>query len=62
MLVEHTERSGRKRKFCSNPECVDARPVRPATEAKAAAKATTKTVKKAAPKKATTRKKAAAKA
>lgn len=62
MLVEHTERSGRKRKFCSNPECVDARSVRSATEAKAAAKATTKTVKKAAPKKATTRKKAAAKA
>lgn len=30
MLVEHTERSGRKRKYCSNPECVDARPVRPA--------------------------------
>lgn len=62
MLVEHTERSGRKRKFCSNPECVDARSVRSATEAKAAAKATMKTVKKATPKKSTTRKKATAKA
>ena len=30
MLVEHTERNGRKRKYCSNPACADARPMRPA--------------------------------
>ena len=46
MLMEHTERNGRKRKFCSNPECKNARPVRAAAASKqeaapsAAAKAT----------------------
>ena len=34
MLVEHTERNGRKRKFCSNPECKNARPVRAAAASK----------------------------
>ena len=41
MLVEHTDRSGRKRKYCSNPDCANARPVRPAAEKTAiSAKAT----------------------
>ena len=46
MLMEYTERNGRKRKFCSNPECKNARPVRAAAASKqeaapsAAAKAT----------------------
>ena len=62
MLVEHTDRSGRKRKYCSNPECADARPVRTTTEAKTAASAATKVVKKTTVKKTTTRKKATPKA
>ena len=49
MLVEHTERNGRKRKFCSNPQCANARPVRPAASKKEAGAATplkaTRTVK-----------------
>ena len=49
MLVEHTERNGRKRKFCSNPQCANARPVRPAASKKEAGVATplkvTRTVK-----------------
>ena len=43
MMVEHTERSGRKKKFCSNPECANAKPVRAATanaEAKPAVRKT----------------------
>ena len=32
MLLEHTERNGRKRKYCSNPECTNARPVRAAAK------------------------------
>ena len=57
MLVEHVERNGRKQKFCSNPECADARPVRPS-----AAKTTTATTTiKTAAKKTTTRKTAAKK-
>ncbi len=28
MLVEHTDRSGKKKNYCLNPECADARPVR----------------------------------
>ena len=55
MLVEHVERNGRKQKFCSNPECADARPVRAvAAKTTTAAKATTD-------KKTTTRKTTAAK-
>ena len=55
MLVEHVERNGRKQKFCSNPECADARPVRAvAAKTTTAAKATTA-------KKMTTRKTTAAK-
>ena len=55
MLVEHVERNGRKQKFCSNPECADARPVRVVTaKTTTAAKATTA-------KKTTTRKTTAAK-
>ena len=55
MLVEHVERNGRKQKFCSNPECADARPVRVvAAKTTTAAKATTA-------KKTTTRKTTAAK-
>ena len=49
MLVEHTERNGRKRKFCSNPQCANARPVRPAASKKEAGAVTplksTRTVK-----------------
>ena len=55
MLVEHVERNGRKQKFCSNPECADARPVRTV-----AAKTTTAT-KTTTTKKTTTRKTTAAK-
>lgn len=55
MLVEHVERNGRKQKFCSNPECADARPVRVV-----AAKTTTAT-KATTAKKTTTRKTTAAK-
>ena len=42
MLLEHTERNGRKRKYCSNPECTNARPVRAAAKEAAPAKATTR--------------------
>jgi len=39
MMVEHVERNGSKRKFCSNPECSKARPVY-ASKTAAAKKAT----------------------
>ena len=55
MLVEHVERNGRKQRFCSNPECADARPVR------IVAAKTTTTTKTATAKKTTTRKTTAAK-
>lgn len=55
MLVEHVERNGRKQKFCSNPECTDARPVR------VVAAKTTTTAKAVTAKKTTTRKTTAAK-
>ena len=42
MLLEHTERNGRKRKYCSNPECTNARPVCAAAKEAAPAKATTR--------------------
>ena len=55
LMSEHVERNGRKVKFCLNPECKNARPVRVSkataeetAEVKAAAK---KTSTKAAPKK-----------
>ncbi|MDY4920219.1 MAG: type I DNA topoisomerase [Phascolarctobacterium sp.] len=62
MLVEHIEHSGRKRKFCSNPECVDARPVRvgakeDASKTVAATATTVKTKKTARTTKTTTAKK-----
>lgn len=34
ILSEHTDKGGRKRKYCLNPECEDARPVRVATKTK----------------------------
>ena len=43
MLVEHTERNGRKRKYCSNPECANARPVRAVVKEEAPAKAASTT-------------------
>ena len=43
MLMEHTERNGRKRKFCSNTECANARPVRVAAKEAAPAKTATTT-------------------
>lgn len=60
MMVEHVERNGSKRKFCSNPECSKARPVY--TSKTAAAKTTeaaTSAAKKATAAKKTTTKKAA---
>lgn len=62
MLVEHIERTGRKHKYCSNPECVDSRPLPKAKPAKAAEAAAVEEapVKKAAARK-TTAKKAPAK-
>ena len=39
MLVEHVERNGKKKTYCLNPDCADARPVR-TTAAKPAAKTT----------------------
>mgnify|MGYP004519631577 FL=1 len=59
MLVEHVERNGRKQKFCSNPECADARPVRPSAAKTTTATTTTKTSTKKT--KTTTRKTAAKK-
>ena len=59
MLVEHVERNGRKQKFCSNPECADARPVRPSGAKTTTATTTTKTSTKKT--KTTTRKTAAKK-
>ena len=50
LLVEHVERNGKKKTFCLNPDCADARPVR-TTAAKAAAKPATKTTKAATTKK-----------
>lgn len=53
MMVEHVERNGSKRKFCSNPECSKARPVYASktaaaktTEAKTTATKKTTTTKK----------------
>ena len=43
MLVEHTERNGRKRKYCSNPECANARPIRAVVKEEAPAKAASTT-------------------
>lgn len=50
LLVEHVERNGKKKTYCLNPDCVDARPVR-TTAAKTAAKPATKTTKAATTKK-----------
>ena len=50
LLVEHVERNGKKKTFCLNPDCADARPVR-TIAAKAAAKPATKTTKAATTKK-----------
>lgn len=50
LLVEHVERNGKKKTFCLNPDCADARPVR-TTAVKAAAKPATKTTKAATTKK-----------
>lgn len=48
MMVEHVERNGSKRKFCSNPECSKARPVyAPKTTAAKTAEAKTTAAKKA---------------
>lgn len=51
MLVEHVERNGKKKTYCLNPECEDARPVRAAAKASGAAKTTTKAAKTTAAKK-----------
>ncbi len=53
LLCEHIERSGRKRKYCLNPECVDARPVSAAAVRTTAKKSDVKkpAVKKTAAKK-----------
>lgn len=67
MMVEHVERNGSKRKFCSNPECSKARPVyaskTTATKKTTASKKTTAkktTATKTAAKKTTAAKKATA--
>ncbi len=67
MMVEHVERNGSKRKFCSNPECSKARPVYASktaaaktTEAKTTATKKTTTAKKTTAKKAATAKKTTA--
>lgn len=57
MMVEHVERNGSKRKFCSNPECSKARPV---YASKTAAAKTTE-AKKTVTKKTTAAKKTTAK-
>lgn len=68
MMVEHVERNGSKRKFCSNPECSKARPVYASktaaaktTEAKTTATKTTATKKTTAAKKTTAKKTTATK-
>jgi len=58
MMVEHVERNGSKRKFCSNPECSKARPV---YASKTAAKKTTATKTTTAKKTATAKKTTATK-
>lgn len=64
MMVEHVERNGSKRKFCSNPECSKARPVYASktaaaktTEAKTTATKKTTAAKKTTAKKTTATKK-----
>lgn len=66
MMVEHVERNGSKRKFCSNPECSKARPVYASktaaaktTEAKTTATKKTTAAKKTTATKTTTAKKTA---
>lgn len=68
MMVEHVERNGSKRKFCSNPECSKARPVYASktaaaktTEAKTTATKKTTAAKKTTAKKTTATKIAAKK-
>ena len=68
MMVEHVERNGSKRKFCSNPECSKARPVYASktaaaktTEAKTTATKKTTAAKKTTAKKTTATKTAAKK-
>lgn len=68
MMVEHVERNGSKRKFCSNPECSKARPVYASktaaaktTEAKTTATKKTTAAKKTTVKKTTATKTAAKK-
>lgn len=68
MMVEHVERNGSKRKFCSNPECSKARPVYASktaaaktTEAKTTATKKTPAAKKTTAKKTTATKTAAKK-
>ena len=68
MMVEHVERNGNKRKFCSNPECSKARPVYASktaaaktTEAKTTATKKTTAAKKTTAKKTTATKTTAAK-
>ena len=68
MMVEHVERNGSKRKFCSNPECSKARPVYASktaaaktAEAKTTATKQTTAAKKTAAKKTTATKTTAAK-
>lgn len=68
MMVEHVERNGSKRKFCSNPECSKARPAYASktaaaktTEAKTTATKKTTAAKKTTAKKTTATKTTAAK-
>lgn len=68
MMVEHVERNGSKRKFCSNPECSKARPVYASktaaaktTEAKTTATKKTTAAKKTTAKKTTATKTTTAK-
>lgn len=68
MMVEHVERNGSKRKFCSNPECSKARPVYASktaaaktTEAKTTATKKTTVAKKTTAKKTTAKKTTATK-
>lgn len=63
MMVEHVERNGSKRKFCSNPECSKARPVYASktTAAKTTEAKTTATKKTTAAKKTTAKKTTATK-
>lgn len=68
MMVEHVERNGSKRKFCSNPQCSKARPVYASktaaaktTEAKTTATKKTTAAKKTTAKKTTATKTAAKK-